>query len=155
MTLSKTQRMKLRKFVPLVVLYPLSTGIGVLTTIYVSKAINRSYPTSNVSGSGAASITPTTQPVRATSLSPKQLEERQRVIQLEAQISQLMSQIQKLDSTVSQDGRSQQPPADYVPSNGRNRISPPVTQGVVSPQRTAATAPPPTHGSTGASRAVR
>lgn len=155
MKLSKTQQTKLRKYVPLVVLYPLSTGVGVLSTIYVSKTINRSYPASNTLATRATTTTSTTQPPTATTLSPQQRLEQQRIVRLEAQIAQLKSQIQQLAGTASTGKGGQQPPSTNTPSTGGIQNSPPTTQPLASPPKTVTTSPPPTQGSTGASRALR
>ncbi len=153
MKLSKTQQTKLRKYVPLVVLYPLSTGVGVLSTLYVSKTINRSYPASNTSAT-TATTTSSAQPPTATTLSPQQVLEQQRIVQLEAQIAQLKSQIQQLAGTALSGKGSQQLPSANAPSIGATQAPPPTTQSLANPPRTVVTAPPPTHGSTGASRAL-
>ncbi len=146
MKLSKVQQTKLRKYVPLVVLYPVSTGLGVLSTIYVANILNRSYPTYSNSGAKAADITPTTQSLAATEASPQQREEQQRIARLQAQIAQLKGQIQQLTGAAS---------AWSAPQiTGGSQSSPPVTRSQSNPPRTVATAPPPTHGSTGASRAL-
>ena len=146
MKLSKVQQTKLRKYVPLVVLYPLSTGLGVLSTIYVANILNRSYPIYSNSGTKAANITPTTQSLAAPTVSPQQREEQQRIAQLQSQIAQLKGQIQQLNGAASTG------PAPQV--TGGSQSSPSVTRSQSNPPRTVATAPPPTHGSTGASRAL-
>jgi len=146
MKLSKVQQTKLRKYVPLVVLYPLSTGLGVLSTIYVANILNRSYPTYSNSGTKAANITPTTQLLVAPTVSPQQREEQQRIAQLQSQIAQLKGQIQQLNGAAST--------ATAPQITGGSQSSPSATQSQSNPPRTVATAPPPTHGSTGASRAL-
>lgn len=115
MKLSKTQQTKLRKYVPLVVLYPLSTGVGVVSTIYVSKTINRSYPASDTSAT--TPTTTSTQASTATTLSQQQLLEQQRVVQLEAQIARLKSQIQQLAGAASTEN-GQLPPSANAPGTG-------------------------------------
>ena len=151
MKLSKTQQTKLRKYVPLVVLYPLSTGVGVVSTIYVSKTINRSYPASDTSAT--TPTTTSTQASTATTLSQQQLLEQQRVVQLEAQIARLKSQIQQPAGAASTEN-GQLPPSANAPGTGGTQSSPPATQSPANPPKTVVTAPPPTHGSTGASRAL-
>ncbi len=146
MKLSKAQQTKLRKYVPLVVLYPLSTGLGVLSTIYVANILNRSYPTYSNSGTKAANITPTTQSLAVPAVSPQQREEQQRIAQLQSQIAQLKGQIQQLNGATSTGTAPQ--------ITGGSQSSPSVTQSQSNPPRTVATAPPPTHASTGASRAL-
>ncbi len=154
MKLSKTQQTKLRKYAPLVVLYPLSTGVGVLSTIYVSKTINRTYPASNTSATIPATTTSSAQPPTTTTLTPQQLLEQQRIIQLETQIAQLKNQIQQLAGTALTGKGSQRLPSANAPSTGGTQTSPPRTQSLANPPRTVVTAPPSTHGSTGASRAL-
>lgn len=148
MKLSKEQQTRLRKLVPLVVLYPLSTGVGVVSTLYVAKAINHSYPASNVSeNTSISSRAPA--PATTTTESPTKQLEQQQIVRLQTQIALLKNEIQQLTGQVG----------SQVPQN----ISPNLTrpQTTQAPHLTRAKAPapapapPPTHGSTGASRALR
>ena len=82
---------------PLVVLYPLSTGIGIISTLYVAGEINHSYPASE-----ALPVTTTqNQPANSTTPSPsisnsqKQLE-MEKINALKSQIALLKVQLQAL-----------------------------------------------------------
>ncbi len=149
MRLSKEQQTKLRKFVPLVVLYPLSAGIGVISTIYVAKEINRSYPMSNTSSnSQIEQESTTTTSITPSTISKNQLIEQQKIADLKGQIARLESQIQKLVGSTGAPGPNQSS-AQSTP-----QTPPPSRPPLISP-KPVVTAPPPTHASTGASRALR
>lgn len=150
MNLSKEQQTRLRKLVPLVVLYPLSTGVGVVSTIYVSRAINHSYPISNTAATSPGATTTTSQ--TTTTLSPLQQQEQQRVSDLKSQIAQLRAQIQELVGATASVGSGA--PNINSPSTLRTQAPSTPAQSPPSIPRQVVTTPPPTHGSTGASRAL-
>lgn len=151
MNLSKEQQTRLRKLVPLVVLYPLSTGVGVVSTIYVSKVINRSYPISNTAATNPAGTTTTTSQT-PTTLTSLQQQEQKRVSDLKLQIAELKAQIQELVGATASASSGQ--PSINSPSTLRTQAPSTPTQTPPSAPRQVVTAPPPTHGSTGASRAL-
>ncbi|MDA8270058.1 MAG: hypothetical protein M0Z39_01420 [Actinomycetota bacterium] len=151
MNLSKEQQTRLRKLVPLVVLYPLSTGVGVVATIYVSRVINHSYPISNTTATNPAGATTTTNQT-PTTFSPLQQQEQQRVSDLKSQIAELRAQIQELVGATAFAGSGA--PNINSPSTARTQAPSTPAQSPPSAPRRVVTAPPPTHGSTGASRAL-
>ncbi|NNN19874.1 MAG: hypothetical protein HKL84_08500 [Acidimicrobiaceae bacterium] len=155
MSLSKSHKVKFRKYVPLALLYPLSTAIGIISTLYVSKAINQAYSVSNTSNSSSSGTTSTTTPPQATTttLSPQQQQEQQQLAALQSRISQIQSQIQKLDGTSGSKAVNQAPSTNN--SGTTNSQAPRVqAQNPASIPKVVATSPPPVHGSTGASHAI-
>lgn len=151
MNLSKEQQTRVRKLVPLVVLYPLSTGVGVVSTIYVSRAINHSYPISNTAATSPTGARTTTSQT-TTTLSTLQQHEQQRVSDLKSQIAQLRAQIQELVGATASVGSGA--PNINSPSTVRTQAPSTPAQSPPSIPRQVVTTPPPTHGSTGASRAL-
>lgn len=150
--LSPTGRMKIRKYLPLVILYPLSTAVGAESVGFVAKNINFTQKALQQGTSGSASSTPPpatlSQAVGGASSSQQEmLAQQEELAQLKKQILSLSQQIQALQSG----GATYQSPTGSPNAVGAQTPTPPLGTHSTPSSATPAPAPPPTHAVTGAS----
>lgn len=155
MKLSRTQQMRMRKIVPLVVLYPLSASIGVGATVYVSHSLNDSAKTSNYAPkpvSTSVSVTPDSSILAYQKESEQVAALENRLAQINAEIQQLQNSRKGLAQSRANQSRSTNTTASGTLSSNNGSSA----SGVQTTQQPApsATNPPTTHGSTGASTAL-
>lgn len=144
---TNTRKNAIRKYGPLAFLYPISVGIGLLSTDYVAHAINTftraSSASTNISSndvSEAASATTTT-------TSGATVAELNQIQQLNKEIQKLNLQLQQIQDGI---GSTTLPLSTVVT---QSPIPPLGNHGAI-PQRVTSH-PPVTHGSTGASSVVK
>lgn len=144
--MSRETLAKRRKYLPLVILYPVSAGIAVLSTSYVAATINKlTNGTKAVNTSSVIIPTPTTS--TTTTMSPVQLQEEEQLAQLNSKIAELKVEISQLNNGVAA-------PSSSSPSAVGAQLPAPTLSTHSTPPPVVNSAPPISHATTGASHAV-
>lgn len=147
MTMSRENLAKRRKYLPLVILYPLSAGIAVVSTSYIATTINKPTKSAPVSNSSSVQVLPTTTSATTTTISAAKLQEQVQLAQLNNKIAELKGQLSQLTSGVTTSQGSS-------PSAVGAQMPAPTLSTHSTPPPVVKTAPPVTHATTGASSAA-